>query len=147
MEKEALLISTCLLGVACRYDGACRPMSGATLDALAERYALIPVCPEQLGGLCTPRTPAERGGSRIYTKSGEDVTAQYTRGAEQALFLARRFCCTKALLKERSPSCGSGWIYDGSFHGRLTEGSGVTAELLQANGFAVFGESEVEKLL
>ena len=147
MAKDSLLISECLLGVACRYDGTSRPLPEAVITALTERYALIPVCPEQLGGLETPRQPSERLGDRVCMKTGEDVTAQYTRGAAQALFLARRFGCTAALLKERSPSCGSGQIYDGSFRGRLTEGFGVTAELLCANGLTVFGESEVEKLL
>ena len=147
MAKEALLISACLLGVACRYDGASRPLPEALIAALTERYALIPVCPEQLGGLETPRAPSERMGDRVYTNTGADVTAQYARGAEEALFLARRFGCRRALLKERSPSCGSGCIYDGSFRGRLTEGFGVTAELLHACGLTVFGESEVEKLL
>ena len=147
MSKETLLISECLLGITCRYDGGSKPLPEALLTNLAERYYLLPVCPEQLGGLETPRAPSERRGNRVVMNSGNDVTAQYVRGAGQALELARRFGCTKALLKERSPSCGSGIIYDGSFTGTLTEGYGVTAELLMQNGIAVFGESEAEKLL
>ena len=120
---------------------------GDTFSALAERYTLVPVCPEQLGGLQTPRPPSERLGGRVRTQSGADVTAQFSRGAAQALYLAQRFGCVKALMKERSPSCGSGSIYDGSFRGRLTDGFGVAAELLLANGIAVLGESRIEELL
>ena len=111
------------------------------------RYTLIPVCPEQLGGLPTPRNPSERRDSRVVMNNGVDVTAQYARGAAQALYLAQRFGCTKALLKERSPSCGSGTIYDGSFTGSLTDGWGVAAEALRDAGIAVFGENEAEALL
>ena len=144
---EALLISECLLGVACRYDGRSVPLPAETLKKLMARYALVPVCPEQLGGLETPRNPSERRGSRVVMNTGADVTDQYTRGAAQALYLARQFGCTKALLKERSPSCGSGTIYDGSFTGTLTAGWGVTAEMLQDAGLTVYGESGAEALL
>ena len=142
---EPILISACLLGTACRYDGDSRPV--LSVEALMGRYQLVPVCPEQLGGLPTPREPSERQGARVAAKSGADVTAQYRKGAEQALQLARVFGCKKAVLKERSPSCGSGEIYDGTFSGSLTSGDGVTAALLKANGIAVFGESEIETLL
>ena len=144
-EKEPLLISACLLGAACRYDGGRQPMTG--LERLMERYHLIPVCPEQLGGLPTPRDPAERRGERVMTRGGNDVTAQFESGASEALRLARQFGCAKALLKERSPSCGHGQIYDGSFTGRKIPGSGVTAGLLALHGIAVFGESQWEELL
>lgn len=137
---ENILISTCLLGVCCRYDGESKPIMQTV--ALMERYHLIPVCPEQLGGLPTPREPSERQGDAVLTKSGADVTAQYRRGAEQALHLARLYGCRAAVLKERSPSCGSGEIYDGTFTGSLTAGDGVTAELLKAHSIAVFGENE-----
>jgi len=140
-KKERLLISACLLGAACRYDGNSVPLPEETLKALTERYELIPVCPEQLGGLATPRESAERCGNRVVTAGGADVTVKYFRGAEQALYLAERFACTKALLKERSPSCGSGEIYDGSFTRTLTAGDGVTAALLKAKGIAVYGET------
>jgi uncharacterized protein YbbK (DUF523 family) len=142
-----LLISACLLGERCRYDGKSKPLPAETLARLRERYVLVPVCPEQLGGLPTPRTPSERQGTRVVMKTGEDVTAQYRRGAEAALETARREGVMAALLKERSPSCGNGRIYDGSFTGTLTDGNGVTAELLTANGFSVYGESETEKLI
>lgn len=140
-----ILISGCLLGLCCRYDGASRPHADAA--ALAERHTLIPVCPEQLGGLPTPRPPAERQGERVVAKDGTDVTVQYRRGAEEALKLCRLFGCEAAVLKERSPSCGHGEIYDGSHTGTLTAGDGVTAQLLTANGIPVYGESQIETLL
>ena len=140
-----LLISACLLGCRCRYDGASKPQPW--LAALAERHELVPVCPEQMGGLATPRLPAERQGDRVVTKEGADVTAQYRRGAEEALRLCRLFDCQAALLKERSPSCGCGSVYDGTFTGVLTAGDGVTAELLRAEGVPVYGESRAEELL
>lgn len=120
----------------------CQPL----LDALP-RLRLVPVCPEILGGLPTPRTPSERQGERVVSKTGADVTAAYQKGAEEALRLARLFGCRKALLKERSPSCGQGQIYDGSFSGRLIPGDGVTARLLEQEGIAVFGESQLQQLL
>ena len=140
-----LLISACLLGCRCRYDGASKPQPW--IAALAERHELVPVCPEQMGGLATPRLPAERQGDRVVTKEGADVTAQYRRGAEEALRLCRLFHCQAALLKERSPSCGCGSVYDGTFTGALTAGDGVTAELLRAEGVPVYGESRAEELL
>lgn len=142
---ENLLISACLLGLRCRYDGESCP--NLAVEALMEQYNLIPICPEQLGGLPTPRDPSERQGGRVVSKAGLDVTAQYTRGAEQALQLARLFSCKIAVLKERSPSCGSGEIYDGTFTGTKTTGDGVTAALLNANGIEVYGESEISDLL
>ena len=137
---EHLLISACLLGAQCRYDGQSKPL--LQLVALSEQFNLVPICPEQLGGLPTPRTPAERTEGRVITKDGRDVTAEYRRGAECALETARREGVLAAVLKERSPSCGSGEIYDGTFTGTLTAGDGVTAELLKANGITVYGEGE-----
>ena len=140
-----LLISACLLGCACRYDGKSKPHPLAV--ELARRGLAVPVCPEQLGGLPTPRKPSERRGGRVVMAGGRDVTAEYRRGAEEALHLARLYGCTAAVLKERSPSCGKGQIYDGTFTGTLTAGDGVTVELLTAGGIKVYGESELEKLL
>lgn len=139
-----LLISTCLLGVCCRYDGASKAHPLAA--ELAKRHTLVPVCPEQLGGLATPRPPAERRGDRVVTREG-DVTDQYRRGAEETLMLCQLLACEAAVLKERSPSCGHGVIYDGTFSGTLTPGDGVTAELLTAHGIPVYGESQIEELL
>ena len=139
-----VLISACLLGVCCRYDGASKAYPG--IEQLARQHTLVPVCPEQLGGLPTPRPPAERRGDRVVTRSG-DVTEQYRRGAEEALKLCKLFGCEAAVLKERSPSCGRGAVYDGTFTGTLTPGDGVTAELLASHGIPVYGESQIKDLL
>ena len=140
-----ILVSACLLGVRCRYDGASKPNEAVL--RLMEKHTLIPVCPEQLGGLATPRPPAERQGDAVRTQSGTDVTAQYRQGAEEALRLCRLYGCEAAVLKERSPSCGSSAVYDGTFSGTLTDSDGVTAELLAAHGIPVYGESQLEGLL
>ena len=140
-----ILVSACLLGVCCRYDGQAKPHEGVL--SLLGRHTLIPVCPEIYGGLATPRPAAERVGKRVLTAQGGDVTAQYRRGAEETLRLGRLYGCEAALLKERSPSCGSGVIHNGRFDGGLPPGDGVTAALLRANGIAVYGESEWQKLL
>ncbi len=140
-----ILISACLLGVACRYDGQSKRYP--LVEVLCCRHQVVPVCPEQLGGLATPRPPAERQGDRVITKNGGDVTKEYRFGALQALELAKKLGCTVAVLKERSPSCGSGCIYDGSFTGTMTDGWGVTAELLRREGLRVLGESELEEFL
>ena len=145
MEKEPILISGCLLGLCCRYDGKSKP--NENIKALSEKYYLIPICPEQLGGLPTPRDPSEIIGERVVSRSGRDVTEQYRKGAAEALRLARLFGCKKAILKERSPSCGSGAVYDGTFSGTVIDGDGVTAALLHANDIAIFGESQTEKLI
>lgn len=145
MRAVKILISSCLLGTCCRYDGASKAHPLAA--ALAERYILIPACPEQLGGLATPRPPAERREGRVVTKTGADVTEAYRRGAEETLRLCKLLGCEAAVLKERSPSCGHGEIYDGTHSGTLTAGDGVTAALLAAHGIPVYGESQIEELL
>lgn len=141
-----VLVSACLLGVGCRYDGAGKPMPRLA-QLLAAPVHLVPFCPEIYGGLPTPRVPAERKNGGVWTRDGRDVTAAYQRGAQEALRLCRLMGCTHALLKERSPSCGCGAIYDGSFTGTLIPGRGVTAELLQDNGITVWGESALGDLL
>lgn len=140
-----VLVSACLLGRCCRYDGTGKEIP--ELIRLGERFRLVPVCPECLGGLPTPRPPAERQGGRVVNREGDDVTEVYCRGAEQALRIAREQGCTAAVLKERSPSCGAGQIYDGTFRHTLTAGDGVTAELLRKNGIIVVGESQIHTLL
>ena len=141
---DKLLVSSCLLGTPCRYDG--RSKADARIQALAEKYELVPVCPEELGGLPTPREPSERQGERVVMRSGRDVTEEYRRGAEAALALCLQNGCKAAVLKEKSPSCGCGQVYDGTFSRRLIAGDGVTAELLKAHGITVYGESGAEKL-
>lgn len=145
MNKVPLLVSACLLGVPCRYDGASKPC--AAIELLAERFVLVPVCPEQLGGLSTPRIPAERNGDRVITRDGRDVTQNYLRGAQETLRIARITGCRTALLKANSPSCGCGRIYDGTHTGVLTDGDGITAELLKANGLTVYNETGMDPLL
>ena len=128
-----VLISTCLLGVACKYSGGdnARPALVAALQAAG--HELVPVCPEVYGGLPTPR---------VMTPAGADVTAQYRKGAEIALQLARLTGCRVAVLKANSPSCGHGTIYDGTFSGKKISGSGVAAELLEQNGIAVYTDED-----
>lgn len=140
-----ILISACLLGTCCRYDGGGNKQEWA--EELGRRYDLVPVCPEQLGGLATPRPPAERLGNRVVTNAGGDVTAAYEKGAAEALALARLLNCQAAVLKERSPSCGRGAIYDGTFSHTQVPGNGVTAQRLLEAGIPVYGESQVRQAL
>lgn len=142
--KENILISACLLGLPCRYDGKSKPIS--EVEKLKKKYNLIPVCPEIYGGLSTPRIPSERVGERVINKAGVDVTENYRRGAECALRLCEIYGCKRAILKSKSPACGSGKIYDGSFTGTLIDGDGVTAEYLKQSGIAVFTEEEIDNL-
>ncbi|MBQ8496354.1 MAG: DUF523 domain-containing protein [Clostridia bacterium] len=144
---EHILISACLLGVVCRYDGLSKPIDRQRIDALKEKYHLIPICPEIMGGLPTPRIPAEINAERrVLRRDGADVTENYRRGAEEALRLAKLFDCKIAILKERSPSCSTNGIYDGTFSKTLTDGEGIAAEYLRNAGLRVLGESDIEKL-
>ncbi len=140
-----ILVSACLLGVCCRYDGKSVP--NERVIALKDNFTLIPVCPEIFGGLPTPRPPAERTGNLVVTLEGNDVTDRYLRGAREVLRLAGVFECRIAVLKERSPACGCGKVYDGTFSKTLTDGDGVTAQLLKTRGIDVFGESQIDKLI
>jgi len=136
-----ILVSACLLGVECRYKGDSCPCR-KVID-LIDGNELIPVCPEQAGGLPTPRTPSERVGDKVIMRDGTDVTIEYKKGAETALYLAGKFNIDYAVLKANSPSCGKGMIYDGTFTGSKCEGNGVTAELLIRNGYKVYTEDEI----
>lgn len=135
-----MLVSACLAGIPCRYDGGKK--TDPVVQELVRTGQAIPVCPEQLGGLTTPRQPAEIRDGRVLSRGGQDVTAQFQRGAAIALEMAREYGCHEAILKARSPSCGKGWIYDGGFAGQLKKGDGVTAALLIANGIVVRTEEE-----
>ena len=139
--KKNILVSACLLGQSCRYDGKSKPCE--RVIALKDTYNLIPICPEVMGGLPTPRTPSEICGELVLMKDGRNVTENYNRGAQKALEIARENACTVAILKEKSPSCGSGLIHNGLFDGGLVEGDGITAKLLKSQGFRVLGESEI----
>lgn len=143
-ERETLLVSACLLGVKCRYDGGdCRLPAAA---GLMERYTLVAVCPEVLGGMPTPRTPAEIRGDRVVSIDGEDRTGKFRLGAERTLAAARRVGARKALLKSHSPSCGNDGVYDGTFSGRIVPGRGTAAALLRENGVEVFSELNMSGL-
>ena len=137
-----ILVSACLLGINCRYKGDSRLCE--RIVALRKAHTLIPVCPEQLGGLATPRDPAEQQDGKVITRTGRDVSEQYLSGAKAALAIAQLNQVKYAILKSRSPSCGSGQIYDGSFSGRLIPGDGVCAALLKANGINVYSEEELD---
>lgn len=143
--QPKVMVSQCLLGICCRYDGKSVPKDFVGREACVRGW--IPVCPEIMGGLATPRSPAERVDDRVMNRDGDDVTAAFLRGAQQALKLAQMYGVKYALLKEKSPSCGSGIIYDGTFSGNLAEGFGVTAELFEKNGIRVFGESQLDELI
>jgi len=132
-------VSACLLGVRCKYDGTSNYAEEAVRQ-LAERFTLIPVCPEQLGGLTTPRAPAEILNGRVITKDGLDVTESFQRGAEETLEIFKLLKLEAAILKEGSPSCGSGLIYDGMFAGVKIPGMGLTVRLLRDQGIGVISE-------
>jgi uncharacterized protein YbbK (DUF523 family) len=142
------IVSACLIGCQCRYDQ--RACLDEETEALLKEGKAIPVCPEQLGGLPTPRPPAEivggdgfdvlDGRARVIDRTGRDVTAEFLAGARQSLRLAQTVGATSAVLKENSPSCGSSFVYDGTFSGKKTAGVGVTAALLIRSGIAVASE-------
>ncbi len=136
-----VLVSACLLGVACRHDGQGK-FCPAVIAQLQD-HQLVPVCPEQLGGLTTPRPACEIQEGRVRTKEGEDRTAAFLTGAEEALRLYHLLDCEAAILKARSPSCGKGQVYDGTFSGTLTEGNGLLAQRLLDEGVKVYTEDEV----
>ena len=133
-----ILVSACLLGVCCRYDGQSKACPAAL--ELLKHHELIPICPEQLGGLPTPRPPAEIQGNRVINRERTDVTAQYQKGAEETTRLYQVLGCDCAVLKARSPSCGCGEVYDGSFSGTLVPGDGITAQALKRRGVRVLTE-------
>ena len=133
--KEKILVSSCLLGLNCKYDGGNN--YSEEIDEFLKDYDVIPICPEIMGGLPTPRVPSEVLGDKVVNKEGIDVTPQFNKGAEEVLFLAKKYNIKKALLKAKSPSCGNGQIYDGTFSHTLIEGDGVTTKLLKENGIEV----------
>lgn len=139
-----LMISACLMGIRCRYDGGAQRLD--CLDELLEKHVLIPVCPEVMGGLSTPREPCEIARGRVISRVGADVTTAFRAGAQEAARLAKACGCTCALLKERSPSCGCGKVYDGTFSGTLTDGDGLCAAALKRQGMRVLGESRAREL-
>lgn len=142
---ENILVSACLLGVDCKYNGGNN--YNEKIEKLKTKYNLIPICPEIFGGLPTPRPASERLEEKVINKIGIDVTIQYKKGAEETLKLAKFYNVKLAVLKEKSPSCGKEKIYDGTFSHNIINGNGVTAELLLENEIKIYGESEIESLL
>lgn len=136
-----ILVSSCLCGLPCRYNHTASEVPEIT-DLVKSGLAL-PLCPEQLGGLPTPRPAAEIKDNQVLTRLGENVTPAFEAGAEICLDICQKFRITTAILKARSPSCGLGQIYDGSFSGRLIAGNGITAKLLLDNNIAVFSEESI----
>lgn len=142
---EKILISACLIGDKCKYDGHAN--YSPLYKELLEKYELVPFCPEVEGGLPTPRKPSERKGDRVINNAGKDVTKQFNEGAQKALNICKYLDIKIAILKENSPSCGSTQIYDGNFKNKLIKGEGVTTELLRKNGITVYNENQIEELL
>lgn len=152
---EKILISACLLGRKVRYDGKASTVCGDHIAQWSKQKRLVAICPEVAGGLSVPRPPAEivggsgedvlDGRARLVTEDGQDVTEAYLSGARQTLLLAREHDVVMAILKARSPSCGSSIIYDGSFSKQKRPGMGVTAALLRREGIAVFSDEELDE--
>lgn len=142
-----ILVSACLAGINCRYDGE-NKFQKEIFDLVRNGKAIL-VCPEQLGGLKTPRLPAEikfvDGQRRVIMKDGKDVTLEYERGANEVLKLAQQLGITKAIFKSKSPSCGCGIIYDGTFSSKTIVGNGITTDLLIANGIEVIAAEDYLK--
>ncbi len=145
------IVSACLVGVNCRYDG--KNSLNSKVFKMFKRGELIPLCPEQLGGLPTPREIQEIVGgegidvikrkAKVVTNSGKDVTENFIRGAEETLMVAKSLGIKEAILKSKSPSCGCGRIYDGTFSGKLKEGDGVTATILKRNRVKLTTEKDI----
>ena len=142
--KEKILVSACFLQEGFKYDG------GANLNSkikkLEEKYEFVLICPEVFGGLGTPRLPSEKRNNKIINSKNEDVTAEFNLGALKALNLAKENNCSKAILKAKSPSCGKGIIYDGTFTHTKIFGNGVACQLLLDNGIMVYTEDELDLL-
>ncbi|MCR3759849.1 DUF523 domain-containing protein [Clostridium felsineum] len=148
MKEESIIVSACLLGVNCKYSG--ENNFSDKVKEICKGKKVIPVCPEQLGGMSTPRNPAEivngtgkevlEKNAKVIDNKGRDVTAYFIKGAEETFKIAKLFNCKKAILKAKSPSCGVGEIYNGTFSKTLVKGNGVTAEILKKNGIEIITE-------
>ena len=140
-----ILVSGCLYGWSCRYDAVDTPCTDLRFLKWKEEGRLVPVCPEVYGGLPTPRPDSQRVGGKVMACAGADVTAEYEAGAVKALQLARQNDVAFALMKEDSPSCGSRYIYDGTFTDTKKEGQGRAVQLLTEAGFVVFDEDQLDE--
>jgi uncharacterized protein YbbK (DUF523 family) len=135
-----ILVSACLAGINCRYDG--KNNANQRIIDLVKQGLAVPVCPEQLGGLSTPRPPAEIVSGNVVNIHGDDVSHNFQKGAEETLKIAKLLNCNKAILKQRSPSCGCGRIYDGTHSGSVKDGNGITTDLLLLNGIQILTEED-----
>ena len=142
---ENILVSACLVGLNCKYNG--KNNYNPKILELMKKYNFILICPEFDGGLSIPRDPSEILGDKVIISKGVDVTDNYNKGAQHALELAKIYKCNKALLKEKSPSCGKDSTYDGTFTHTLIKRPGVCAKLLLENNIKIYGESEIDELL
>ncbi len=140
-KREKILVSACLAGVNCKYDGTNN--INEKITEFIKNNDVILVCPEQMGGLKTPRCPSELNGNFVITKQGKDITKQYYKGANEVLAIAKRYNIKKAILKSKSPSCGKNQIYDGTFRHKLKKGNGITAKILMENGIDVISSDEI----
>lgn len=138
-----ILMSACLAGIPCRYDGKAKTVP--ELEKLYHENQAVPVCPEVLGGLNVPRKPAEIRNGRVYTENGTDVSKAYEKGSRKALEICKENHCVCAILKEKSPACGVHQIYDGSFTDNTVEGHGILTSLLEKNGISCFDEYEFKE--
>ena len=142
---ERILISACLVGDNVKYDGGHN--KNPLIDKLLEKYELVPFCPEVEGGLSIPRNPCEQKDDRVINDLNEDKTEEFERGAELAFNICLFLKIKKAILKERSPSCGVHQVYDGSFSHKVIDGMGVTAKYLKEKGIVIYNEDEIPELL
>ena len=138
-----ILVSACLLGLPCRFDGKSKEHDLSNIMP----FEIVPFCPECYGGLPIPRAPSEISGDRVVSSLGKDVTKQYRKGADSAVLLCQKLGIRYALLKAKSPSCGCGKVYDGSFTGTLTDGDGITTRALKKCGVRVYCEDAIPALL
>lgn len=143
--KPKIAVSACLLGINCKYNGGNN--YNAEVIAFSQKYELIPICPESSGGLEIPRLPAEIKNGRVFLKDGTDVTEKFQKGAQISLETALKNGCTAAVLKARSPSCGSNGVYSGNFDKTLVLGDGITAALFKLNNIPVYTEEELNELI
>ncbi len=142
MKQPPVIVSACLAGMFCRYNGSVE--GDPRIEEMVRRGEAVPFCPEVMGGLPTPRPACEIRDGRVFTDTGADRTGEYERGAAEGLRLARLYGCTEAILKARSPSCGSGVVYDGTFTSTRVPGDGVFARTLKANGIGVRTEEDLD---
>lgn len=141
-----IVVSACLAGIKCKYNGGDNLIP--QICEMVENGTAVAICPETLGGLPIPRVPSEisvqpDGSRKVIDRNGRDITANFEKGAQKSLDIAREVHADTVILKQRSPSCGCGQIYDGSFSGKIIEGNGFTAEVLIKNGIKVLSENDI----